>query len=100
MTAAALLGALVLPAAAWTWAPAPEAAVIGTPIELSAKLEAPAGPLALAEGQHTGAVEVLRAGVGGAGTASITVMAFGLGRQALPALRWTAGGTELRSPPL
>lgn len=100
MTGATLLCVLALPAAAWTWGPAPEAALIGTPVELTAKVDAPAGPLALAEGQIPGALEVLQGVVAADGTASITVMAFGLGRQALPALRWMSGGKELASPPL
>ncbi|MBI3298323.1 MAG: hypothetical protein HYZ75_09180 [Elusimicrobia bacterium] len=100
MTAGLLASLLALPALAWTWAPAPESSVIGSPIRLAAQVDALPGSMSLAEGQTHAPFELLGAEIGGDGTAVITVMAFGLGRQSLPPLRWLAGGKELRSPPL
>lgn len=102
MTAALLLALWAAPVAAqgWSWAPPPDGVVIGTPVELAAKTSAPAGPLALAEGQSLGAAEVLSAEAAADGTVRVTAMLFALGRQSLPALRWTSAGGELRSPPL
>lgn len=98
MSLAALLLAAAVPAGAWTWAPPPEHVEIGTPLTLSARVEAPAGPLKPAPDQPHGAYEVLGAEVGADGTASIDVMVFALGRQPLPPMRWLAGDRELSSP--
>ena len=100
MSLAALLLAAAVPAGAWTWAPAPEHAQIGTPLVLTARLEAPPGPLKPAPGQQAGAFEILDASAGADGTAAVRVMVFALGRQTLPPLQWLAGDKPLSSPAL
>ncbi|TBR17298.1 hypothetical protein EPO15_17220 [bacterium] len=101
MSAGLLAALLAAPAAAgWTWAPAPEQVVLGTPTELVAKADAPAGPLKPAAGQALGPFEVLSAEAGADGTVRVAVMVFALGRQPLPALKWTGAAGEAASPAL
>lgn len=103
MTAALLLALLWAPAGAqgWSWSPPPENAVVGTPLELSARAAAAAaGPLKPAEGQALGAFEVLAAEASADGTVKVRAMVFALGRQTLPPLRWAGAGGELQSPAL
>ncbi|MDE2291672.1 MAG: hypothetical protein KGL53_06285, partial [Elusimicrobia bacterium] len=102
MTAAALLAltALAAPARAWTWGAPPDHVVIGTPVTLSAAAPELGGTPVLASGQKSGAFEVTKVEDGADGAVTVTVMAFALGRQSLPALTWAAGGREAQSPPL
>ncbi|PCI38687.1 MAG: hypothetical protein COB53_04415 [Elusimicrobia bacterium] len=90
----------------WTWDAPVESVLIGAPILLEANVDIPEGYSLMPhlKDQSKGAFEILGVASDG-GRVRIKTAAFALGKQSLPALRWTlrnAAGklSEIESPPL
>ncbi len=102
MTAALLLllAAPPLFAQEWAWETPPDEVLIGKPVTLKARVPGVLGEPSLEPGQPSETCAVLRAEAGPDSTLQITVSLFALGRQTIPALKWSAGGKAFTSPPL
>ena len=92
--------------ASWRWTTPSEPVLIGAPVTIEAAVDIPEGYrlLPLLDGQSKGAFEILDV-ENSDGRVTIKTAAFALGKQSLPALRWTlrneAGRIQtIESPPV